>query len=200
MPTAARAMRLFTAQTDEPDLQDLIRNVSTTATDQIYAVLRFARSDLLAFLRSYTNVYRPPRYQHKFRLDAAQRRVAVEPGDRSEFRPAHPGGWADVSYDLMRQYYTQLTWEDGGWKLVVGNRSEHAIYVEAMDGFFVVHGILQKNGPVARSIRRAIKALGFKNWVVTSIADQPDDNPGLNINPKSGQAPAPTYLGEEPNA
>lgn len=182
-------MRLFKAQVDEPELQDLIREISNSTTDQIRAVLEFARTDVLVFLKSYTNVYRPPRYERKFRLDAASRRVAVVPGEG--MRPAHPGGWADVEFDLRDNYYSQLNWVNGGWQLLVGNRSEHAIFVEAMDGYFVVSGIMEARGPVMRSIRNAIKALGLKDWEVKTGLG-PLNEPASLVSPKSGKSvPAP---------
>lgn len=187
-----RAMRLFTAQIDSPDLQDLIKELDTNTTNQVRAILEFARSDILVFLRSYTNVYRPPRYERKWRLDREQRRVRVASGDRQDWRPAHPGGWADVEEDLKKAYFAGVLWKDGAWQLIVGNRDPDAVYVEAMEGYFVVQGIMEPKGPVARSIRNALKALKLTNWKVEGLDVPATGTTGLLLSPRSGKpVPAP---------
>lgn len=183
-------VKLFAAQVEEPDLLDMIKNISTNSQDQVRAVLEFARTDLLVFLKSYTNVYRPPRYQRKFRLNDQSRRIAVDPGDRQDWRPAHPGGWADVENTLRDNYYVQLNWVGNAWQLLAGNRAPEAVFVEAMDGYFVVSGVMEPRGPVGRSIAKAVKALGIKNWKITGGAG-PLNEPGLLISPKSGQPISP---------
>lgn len=187
-------MRLFQASTGSTDLMDMLKQVEAGTTDNVRMVLELVRKDVLYFLKSYTDVQRPPRYQRKFTYDATLRRVKVSNADRTGWRPAHPGGWADVSLDLKAKYYTEVTWEQNGWRLTIGNRSEHAVYVEARDGYFVVHGVLEPNGPVARAIRKAIKELGVQ-WKFTSggLTGGPAGlATALDISPKTGQAAAPT--------
>lgn len=186
-------MRLFTATVDDTEVLDLIQNISNNTTDQVYTILIFVRSDILAFLRSYTNVMRPPRYQRKFILDKNQARVRVDPADITGWRPAHPGGWADVEFDLRDRYYARVDWAGDGWRLIVGNRSDHAVWVEARDGMFVVEGIMEPGGPVSQSIAKAMKALGL-NWKIVgpggSAINMLQDV--LQVNPRSGKPMAPT--------
>lgn len=191
-----RGMRLFQASTESPDLTDMMKTIEGTSTDRIRDILEFVRKDVLYYLKSYTDVSRPPRYQRKFILDENQRRVKLSSADKTGWRPAHPGGWADVTDDLRKKYYTTVEWVDGGWRLTVGNSSEHAAYVEAMDGLFVVHGVMEPGGPVAKSIKKAIAVLGLKGWKVTGagyvMAEGAGIEGGLNIGPRSGSVPDPS--------
>lgn len=183
-----RVMRLFTTQLDSPDLQDLIRNLTENTTNQIRAILEFARSDVLVFLKGYTNVYRPPRYPRKWKLDRESRRVKVASGDRQDWRPAHPGGWADVDETMKNAYGGSLAWVEGSWELTIENRDPDAVFVEAMDGYFVIQGIMEPRGPVARSIRRAIRVLGLdKTWKVQGATGILPQQVGYSISPKSGK-------------
>lgn len=196
-----KAMRLFEASVASPDLTDMIKNLEVSITDQVHAVLEFVRKDELYFLKSYTDVEKPPRYQKRWTLQNDLVRVQVPSSDRTGWRPAHPGGWADVSDDLRKKYYTRLDFVNNGWRLTIGNNSEHAVYVEAMDGYFVVHGVLEPNGPVARSIKKATLELGIK-WKFTaggkSMADNLGTETSLQGSPRTGIAEAPTMdLGGE---
>lgn len=204
-PRVRAGMRLFTTSVESPDLQGMIKDLEVSATDTTKAVLEFVRKDVYHFLRSYTNVVKPPRYQRKWTLDANQRRIKVPRSDRTGWRPVHPGHWADVSYDLKKKYFTDLRFEDGGWRLYVGNRSDHAVYVEAMDGYFVVHGVLDPNGPVARSIRKALRVLGV-DWKVTGALAATQEGPtvgpwaanerasvtSFKVSPRRGKAAPPS--------
>lgn len=186
------AMKLFDATVGDQDVLDLIQNISDNTTDQVYTILMFVRSDILTFLRSYTNVMNPPRYQRKFVLkDSVRLRVAAN--DLTGYRPAHPGGWSDVTYDLRDRYYARVEWAGDGWQLIIGNRSAHAVYVEARDGLFVVEGVLGPRGPVSQSIAKALKALGL-DWKIVgpggSAINMLQDV--LQVNPKSGKPMAPT--------
>lgn len=190
------SMRLFRATVDSPDVQDMIKNLEYSTTDTVRAVLEFVRKDVLYFLKSYTNVQQPPRYQRKFSYDKDLKRFKVPKSDRTGWRPAHPGGWADVSQDLMKKYKTDVVWEGGAWKLIISNSSAHAAYVEAKHGYFVVHGVLEPRGPVAKSIAKALKALGV-DWKFTSGGFEMGNATGsaatLNMSPRSGNVPEPTF-------
>lgn len=196
-------MRLFEATVDNPDVVEMIASIEANSTDTIRAVLEFVRKDVLYFLKSYTNVERPPTgYQRKFTLDKESRRIKVPKSDRTGWRPAHPGGWADISEDLKKKYFTDVQFVEGAWRLTIGNKSDHAVFVEARDGFFVVHGVLEPGGPVARSILRAIKALGL-NWKVVGSSSGidvsgPIQSSSLSFGPAKGTAPAPTEGDFEP--
>jgi hypothetical protein len=137
----------------------MIRNIEETTHQRIETILTLIKSDVINYLRGYTNLLKPPReYEAKYMITKEGVRVK-KPVTHEGWRPMHPGGWADVTFDLMKQYYTQLDEIPGGWKLTIGNRSEHARYVEGRDGMFVVTGVMAPNGPVDRAIRLAFKRL-----------------------------------------
>lgn len=105
-------------------------------------------------------------------------------------RRAHPGGWADVTGQLAASYYFAVTvggkrivWTEpnkpgddnivtqggvprklppGRLALVLGNMAEHAVYLEARDGYYVLTGVTEEAGPIVSAIRRAAADLGFK--------------------------------------
>lgn len=169
MPTTTDAgMGLFRSQiSTSVDLRQLIKQIEESTIDRMETILTLMKSDILAYLRSYTNVMKPPRdYVTKFMLDPNSVRVRRPRADKTGWRPAHPGGWADVTENLMQSYYTVLERIDGGWKFTVGNKSGHARYVEGRDGMFVVTGILNPGGPVDKAIRLAFKRLGMGAGVV----------------------------------
>lgn len=192
LPRGNKNMRLFEASVESPDLRDMIKNIGGTTTDQVKAVLEFVRKDVLYFLKSYTDVLVPPvGYQRKFTFDATLRRIKVPSTDRTGWRPAHPGGWGDVTLDLKAKYYTDLQFVGNSWQLTIGNKSDHAAFVEARDGLFVVHGVLDKNGPVEKSIRKALIALGvpwrYSSGVLGGSAVS------ANFSPTRGSAPPQTF-------
>lgn len=104
-------------------------------------------------------------------------------------RRAHPGGWADVTGQLAASYYfavtvgsRRLVWTEpvapgttnnppkrggiprtlppGRLSLVLGNLADHAVYVEAMDGYYVLTGVTEEAGPIESALRRAALEVG----------------------------------------
>ncbi|GAB5520337.1 MAG: hypothetical protein RhofKO_25880 [Rhodothermales bacterium] len=75
----------------------------------------------------------------------------MQPGLRANApdRPAHVGGWANVSGDLESSYAYQVLVQNGRATLRLTNTSGHAIYVEAMEGYFVLQGIADSAGDPA---------------------------------------------------
>jgi hypothetical protein len=97
--------------------------------------------ETIAFLRSYTEQRVPPVRAHQ----AARR--------------AHPGGWSDVTGNMVNAFAFEI--QDGPEQLalIFTNSMEYAAMVEARDGLFVLKGITDKGGPVDKALRRAIDAI-----------------------------------------
>lgn len=120
--------------------------------DQAKLVLEAAAHTILDFVKSFTGQAAPLDKKHPFP------------------RGAHPGGWGDISNDLVDKYFATVTLNpDGNWQLNVGNTSDHAVFVEAKDGLLVVRGLTEKGGPVAKAIYQANKQLGDR-FKVTEVA------------------------------
>lgn len=107
--------------------------------DKVWAILHLVGADLVAWLRSYTNEWRPP-----------------APGGAG-MRRAHPGHWADITHKLEQGYGFRV--EGGAGKsarLIIFNTTEYAVYLEAKEGFFVVSGAIAPNGPFAETLRKVV--------------------------------------------
>jgi len=150
-------MRLFRSQLESPDLRQFIKNIEQSTDQTVQDILEFVRVDMLRYLKDYTDVMRPPDF-----------RVSYYGGDPKAPRPAHPGGWANISKELMKGYKAEVTRNAvGNHVLTIRNDSPAAVFVEAKEGFFVVTGIMEPGGPVDWSLRRAIKRLA-PGWKVTA--------------------------------
>jgi hypothetical protein len=99
-------------------------------------VLDAVGRETVEWLRSYTNRWKP--------------------GPGGTRRRQHPGNWADITHDLERSYKYRTQCDREGATLHIWNDSGHAVHVDAMDGYFVVRGIMDREGPVARALVRVI--------------------------------------------
>lgn len=95
-------------------------------------------SQVVGYLRSYTNEWRPPS-----RGTSARRR-------------AHPGHWADITHELEESYHWDVVRDSESVSLVLSNDSGHAVHLEYMDGFYVLKGVTEKGGPVEQAVRLMI--------------------------------------------
>lgn len=114
---------------------------------KIRQVLEYIGLQTVAYLRSLTSATRPP-----IRAGAAP-------------RPAHPGGWADVSSDLAASYAYTIEPMAGGWALVLTNGMAYAAALEARDGFWVLSGVADPGGPVEVALRKAVAVLA-PDWTI----------------------------------
>src|SRR4051812_20452932 len=153
-----RNMRFFESEVTIPDFLDAWKSEEMDVDEKALLLLTFVGEEVIAFLRSYTGnkiaehkslVPRHPDQQEGF----------ARPEPYLGTRLTHPGGWADVSGDLMRKYKFRVDNDGNGWRLAIINNSEHAVFVEAMAGLFVVHGVLDPSGPVERALKKAMKQL-----------------------------------------
>lgn len=117
--------------------------VFVTKQKAVYAA-HVVGSETIAFLRSLTDNMRPP----------------ARNGEG--MRRAHPGGWADVRGTLAGSYSYRVEPTEFGAKLILINTAEYAVYLELMDGFYVLSGVGEKGGPIDTILREKAESLGFK--------------------------------------
>jgi hypothetical protein len=104
-------------------------------------VMHMVGEETIAYLRSYTSQRVPP----------------VRAGEA--WRRAHPGGWSDVTSNLVNAYGFTVEAQPGQVRLTFYNTMEYAAMVEARDGFFVLQGITDPGGPVDKALREALRAI-----------------------------------------
>lgn len=126
----------FTAE--KPDVLAAVRALQMSEMEKLALIMERVGYETIAYLRSLTNEMRPP----------------ARVGGNS--RRAHPGHWADVTSQLANSYTFEVESSDTEVRLILRNDAEHAIYVEAMDGFFVLSGVADPNGPVEQALRRIV--------------------------------------------
>lgn len=61
--------------------------------------------------------------------------------------------------ELEQSYGYEVKPFRGGAMLILRAEAEHAIYLEARDGFFVLHGVTDGGGPVEQAIRDVISVI-----------------------------------------
>jgi len=88
-------------------------------------------------------------------------------GTKKDGRRIHPGAWADRTGNLADHYGYQVDHDTGVWRLVIYNSAKHAHLLEALDGYFVVRGIMDKGGPVWDALTQAVRELA-PEWRVAA--------------------------------
>lgn len=101
-------------------------------------------NETIAYLRSLTDTMRPPA-----RAGEGMRR-------------AHPGGWADVRGTLAGSYTYKVEATEFGARLTLINTAEYAVYLELMDGYYVLSGVGEPGGPIEMILRKNAEKIGFK--------------------------------------
>jgi hypothetical protein len=136
----------------------MTRDIQLDTGDLILEVLETARRDLIVFLRSYTNVLRPPDFRVSYYFGLVEGLPAAKAPRR-----AHPGGWADISHELKKGYKSEIIQHGpADYELSLENTAPHAAFVEAKAGFWVVSGVFTPGGKVERSITWAFNFLSRK--------------------------------------
>lgn len=156
--TINRNMRFFASEVSVPDFANAWKQDEADVVEKSFLLLNFIGEEVIAFLRSYTG-NKLPEHRSNIPSHPDQQPGMPRPEQYLGTRQTHPGGWADVSKDLMKKYKFRVDNDGSGWKLSILNTSDHAIYVEAMDGLFVVRGVLDPGGPVHRALAKAIKKI-----------------------------------------
>jgi hypothetical protein len=137
---------MIKAKIKTPDYRQAILSgaVFVTKKKAVYAA-HILGSELIVFLRSLTDTMRPPA-----RAGEGQRR-------------AHPGGWADVRGTLDLSYSYTVEETELGAILILVNTANYSIYLELMDGYYVLSGVDEPGGPVDRILREKAEVMGFKS-------------------------------------
>lgn len=131
---------------DTPDFTEVMRTSELDALDAAQMLLEMAAVECVAYLRSFTSKMQPP-------------------VRRSELpRPAHPGGWADVTGDLARGYGYTVDKDAlaDSVSVTLWNREDYAAALEAKDGYYVLTGITDPGGPMDKAVRRMAAELGLE--------------------------------------
>lgn len=153
--------------------RDEIMSWSIRGMDLLDRIFHVVGLETVAYLQSYTDELRPPVRKGSSALKRLQRKANafnIANNRRSTFvpegeRPAHPGHWGDITHDLKNSYGFRVVRDTGSIQLVIFNTSGHAVYVEAMDGYFVLRGITDPDGPLFQKLR-AILARVAPDWRV----------------------------------
>lgn len=129
------------------DTRRAIAALELDAEQKIELILEQIGIETIAYLRSLTNEIRPPA------------------SGRSNTRRAHPGHWADVTGQLALGYSYEVERRGGEVVLILRNTAEHAVYLEAKEGFFVLSGVTEPNGPIEQALQRVVPIVA-PGWVV----------------------------------
>lgn len=124
----------------KPKFQNAIARLERTTIEQIRFVLRSVGIETVAYLRSLTSEIRP---------SARRGRSMTGP------RRAHPGHWADITSQLALSYSWEVEETNRGARLKLTNSANYAVYLEMMDGYFVLTGVTEPGGPVEEAIKSA---------------------------------------------
>lgn len=138
----------FELSINEQEFAREVASLELLAIERLVLMLESVGRETIAFLRSLTEETRP----------------ALRVGQPN--RRAHPGGWADVTSQLANSYDFTVTREGTrGVVLTLLNSAEHAAYLEARDGYFVLRGVTEPGGPVDKAIRAAVRVVA-PDWRV----------------------------------
>jgi hypothetical protein len=144
---------MFTSAFDDPDFTEAFAQIGVGVQVQIQLMLEAVGAEVIAYLRSLTAEMRPP----------------TRPGEGE--RSAHPGHWADVTGNLSNAYGWRVESTGDGYTLVLFNTMDYAVYLEAKEGFFVLRGITDNDGPVEQAIRNAAARIA-PEWRVVNFSWQ----------------------------
>lgn len=174
--TINRNLRFFKSEVSIPDFINAWKAEEIDAHENALLLLTFIGEEVITFLRSYTG-NEVPEHKSKIPRHPLQEEGKARPEPYLGTRATHPGGWADVSGDLMRKYKYRVENDGDAWRLSIINNSDHAVYVEAMDGFFVVNGVLDQGGPVHKALIKAMAKI-TPGWYLQGFAGGHIDFPG----------------------
>lgn len=88
-------------------------------------------------------------------------------------RPAHPGGWSDITNSLVHSYDSEVVKREDGWEGAIVNTDPDARYLEGKDGLYVVSGVELPGGPLHEAVEEALKQVHAGKSVDTGkLADE----------------------------
>lgn len=136
-------------QIEDVDWAAEVKKIAADESAVARLVLEAVGADVVAYLKTYMANANPP---HKT--------TPPPPG------PYTPGGWRKITGSLTAGYQPpKVEAISGGWRLTIENTDDTAFIMEARDGFFVVNGILDRNGLVHQRLMDVIPRLA-PGWAV----------------------------------
>lgn len=132
----------YRIEVDTSELRHTLERARQEKDRRMREIIERVGERTVEYLRSYTHELRPGR------------------------RPAHPGGWADITGRLAASYGFEVRRAGPRWELAILNTAPYAPRLEARDAFFVVRGVGEKGGPVDRALRKAIREVA-PEWEYT---------------------------------
>lgn len=145
----------LTVNSEDPDWRKMIEDLESDFASQAYLLLDSVGREVIEHLKSYTG-HTKPAVGARYEWGSASGKRMRGPQITRADRPVHPGGWADISFDLMNSYAYEVTKLENGAELALLNTSDHAIFLELRNGYFVLSGITEAGGPVDLALRRAV--------------------------------------------
>lgn len=165
---------MISFKVDEPQgIEASFDAMAYDAHQRAYFILDMVGLQTVAYLRSLTSKMQPPVGNKTYRTKSGKRKKYGEKGARKfkagfgAPRPAHPGGWADITGDLARAYAYKVEVATDGATLTLSNSMSYAAALEAKDGYFVLSGVADPGGPVEQEIRRLIGKLA-PEWEIVN--------------------------------
>lgn len=128
-------------------LLETLAEVKLEARLKLMRVAELVGVETVKYLKSYTAGLQPPE----------------TPGGSP--RPKHVGGWSDITRSLVDAYGYRVKDLEDLILLSVFNADDEAIFVELMEGYFVLHGVMDPGGPVDLALRRAVAEVA-PDWIV----------------------------------
>jgi hypothetical protein len=164
----------LTAVTDQRYLDELAHAVEIEAIERLRLALEQVGQEVVDFLRTLAE---PPEWRPGL---ARSRRTGklYQPGfigprranSRIKLegpRRAYPGHWAARSGQLALSYSFEVVVGADSVTLILRNTAEYAFWVEVMDGFYVLSGVMDDGGPVEHALRAIVGRL-FPDWRVVN--------------------------------
>lgn len=126
---------------------EAVEELEKTTLDKMRPLITAVGFETVAFLRSLTQEMRPP----------------LRKGENP--RPAHPGHWADRTGHLARSYRSER--EDGrdSITLVLQNDAGYAEELENRDGYWVLKGVAERDGPVMKALIMLVERIA-PSWEI----------------------------------
>lgn len=182
-------MLKLTATNDPTWLDELVAAVEVDARTRLRLALEQLGQETIDYLKALAEPqeFRPALRRSKrtgnlYQVTASRTRTQGKVGPNGALegeRLAHPGHWADRSTQLVNSYSHEVVDDANGVTLILRNTAAYAFWVEAMDGFFVLSGVLDPGGP-AEVAFRAIATRLFPDWKIST-----DGTKRLNVDPAS---------------
>jgi hypothetical protein len=162
----------LTAVHDPRYLDELAKAIEVESIERLRLALEQIGQEVVDFLRTLAEPpeFRPPLITSRSGKKYQAKRLGMKhrPSTRVEGpRRAYPGHWAARSGQLALSYEYQVVVSADGATLILRNTAEYAFWVEVMDGFYVLSGVMDDGGPVEQAFRAVLGRL-YPDWRVVN--------------------------------